>query len=697
MSLSHRPLVLLAALLLVLIAGPGAARANPLDAISDRDTLEALALYPEDVRGSALEASTQAATLVELDKLQRDSQDAFRTLLDPYDQDAQQQLFDLSRYPDLVAEIGTGGPKSRSELEAIASRYPETIREAAVRQGTEHRAVVARMHALLADFDGRFNGLVADLPPAKQEAFRSLLATPELLSLLTGHMQTTVLLGDAYDRDPGGVRAGLADLNLEVARRNAEEAKDWQKSVDSDPQLKSDYQQAARDYQQQTGYSAYQAPTTTVVNVNVNPYPYWFGYPWWYPVTYSYYDPWYWWYPRSVWGGCGYSFGPRVVVWGGPVWRPWFPTFGFTSWYFSYGVHHARYPYLTDRFVSYYDRPVVVDKHVHVDIHKTVVKKFVYDTNVVLPAHHLGAGDRKVRIARYREYGKLAPEIEQARLKVRKQDLARAKGHHVAADFARQERHSEDLAVRDAVRRHVEKNPQDFPELAKTDKKAWSHGEREGGAGGGGGKNGKSGAKQGGAAAAPSLKAPTPTSGGHGGGTSGKGGGSGGGHRAATPSFEPPAGTSGSGGKGGGAKAHSGDKAPSDKTSSRKATPSFEAPSGGGAKKSGGHGGERSGEARSGSQGSPGASKSGGSGGGKKSSHAAPSYSAPPAPRSEAPRTYQAPPSQPSSRPSESSQHGGGGGGGGGKSKSKSKSADDADQSGGGGGGGGGGGHKKHH
>ena len=94
------------------------------------------------------------------------------------------------------------------------------------------------------------------------------------------------------------------------------------------------------------------------MNVNVNPYPYWFGYPWWYPISYTYYDPWYWWYPRRIWGHCGYSYGPRVVFYGGgPYWRPFYPSFHFTSWYFSFGHHHSHYPYLSSRFYDYYDRP----------------------------------------------------------------------------------------------------------------------------------------------------------------------------------------------------------------------------------------------------------------------------------------------------------------------------------------------------
>jgi hypothetical protein len=192
------------------------------------------------------------------------------------------------------------------------------------------------MHALLSDFDHRFDELVEDLPTQKQRAFRTLLGTPELLSLMSEHTDMTVLLGDAYERDPGATRDALSELNLEVARRNAEEADDWKKTVDSDPDLRRDYDSAAADYRRDTGYNAYQGPST-VVNVSVNPYPYWFGYPWWYPVSYTYYDPWYWWYPRPH--ATAATTSARASPSSAARWRPYYPSYHFTSWRF--GRHHT--------------------------------------------------------------------------------------------------------------------------------------------------------------------------------------------------------------------------------------------------------------------------------------------------------------------------------------------------------------------
>ena len=56
--------------------------ANPLDRVDedDQEALEALVVYPEDKREDALEVATEADILVDIQKLQEDSQDTFKDL-----------------------------------------------------------------------------------------------------------------------------------------------------------------------------------------------------------------------------------------------------------------------------------------------------------------------------------------------------------------------------------------------------------------------------------------------------------------------------------------------------------------------------------------------------------------------------------------------------------------------------------------
>jgi len=736
MSLSRVSALLLAALFGLTVPASLAA-ANPLDVVDedDREALDAFALYPEDVREQALLVATEPALLVQLQELQEDSQDDFKDLVGPYSQDDQQDFFELSRYPDLVEAIARGGPKSRGDLERLSADYPEEVRAAAVRQGGERHRVVSRIHGLLADFDNRFARLIEDLPGEQQQAFRGMLRTPELLSLMTEHMDMTVLLGDAFERDPGDVRGALADLNLEVARRNAEEADDWKQKVESDPDLRRDYEAAAVDYQRDTGYSAYQAPARPVVSISINPYPYWVGYPWWYPVAYDYYDPWYWWYPRPYWGHLGYYYGPRVAIYGGPFWRPWYPSFAFTSWYFSFGHHHHRYPYLSDRFYSHYwndwdddwDRRGGRRGRHHHDVHRRVVQKFVYRTDVVMPDNYFRGKNRKDRIERFREYGKVAPSIEKRVKEERRKEFAGKARMRPGRDFDITESGRAAEVGRAEARKLVAKSPKEFPTLSKATTEEWERPRGKGRgkeAAGGGLETGRGGEpkargkdKEKGSAALPGTGGGEADRGSKGRGTQAGDESPAGGGKAkkgrsesgkAAPTFESP-----SQGKGGGGKSKArevqpadespagGGKAKKGRSDSGKAAPSFERPSdeggGGGGNRSrsidrGGDGGRGKSSTRGGG-GEAAPSFEGSKGGSSQRSSSAPEGGSKARSREAEPqrqRSYEAPRAQQPTPRVERSGGGGGGGEGGGRGDGggkKKKSADEEAQEGGGGGG----------
>jgi len=452
-------------LLSLLLPAFGAAAADPLGAIPDEDrpTLEALSLYPEDMRRHVLEAATEAHVLAELGARQERSRASFRDLLDPYDQDIQDDLFQLTRYPALVAEIVEGGPKEVRELDVIAARYPEEIREPARSAREEHWKLVARVHALLAGEQAAFQELVADLPDVKQTAFLALLGTPEVLALLSEHTAMTVLLGDAYEREPDAVIAALDALQVEVAERNAEEARDFAETVAADPELEQEVESSYREYEQETARD---------VNVTVNvvrPYSYWVGVPWWVRADYSYYDPWVHWYPRPYWRHCGYRYGPRFpVVHGAPV-------YGWYGWYFNRPVHHHRYPRLSNHILLHHHRHGYYGDSGHRrgwGVHRGhygrrfgpgrhAVGHFVRNAEREMPAGFLRAGhDRPQRLA---EYGRLHNDLRRAD---RRSGEHRKHGRH-----GKPGKHG-----RQDLDRVVASRPGDFPalaSLAKDEKTRW--------------------------------------------------------------------------------------------------------------------------------------------------------------------------------------------------------------------------------
>ena len=178
------------------------------------------------------------------------------------------------------------------------------------------------------------------------------------------------------------------------------EARVWAQGVDRNPELAGEIAAATTSYQQETGYSAYQPTVVRQTYVQVRPYSYWVGYPWWYDASYVHYAPWYYWYPRVHW-----SFG------------------GFWGWYFHRPIHHHHYPRVTHYAVQYYDRHYAHHYHHgyrhrrhHVRHHQTVahaVHHFRRDAERSMP--HGFLRDDRNRVDRFREYGHLRGDGERER------------------------------------------------------------------------------------------------------------------------------------------------------------------------------------------------------------------------------------------------------------------------------------------
>jgi len=393
---------------------------GPLDE-ADQAAVEALALYDEATARHALQAVTEADVLTDLVYQQERSRERFQQLLSPYPRDLQEQLFEITRYPELIARIVEGGSKSSDELEAIAAPYPEEARAAALAAGSSHWKVVARIDALLRDEASWLEARIAHLPEAKRQAFRALVATPELMALLAENTALAVLLGDAYEREPEVVIAWLADLRRQAQEESAEQAREFARGVEDDPELAVEIEAATSSYQLETGYSAYQPTFVHQTIVQLRPYSWWVGYPWWYEVSFGYYEPWYYWYPRPYWAFGGFRFGPRLLVSFG------LPHGGFWGWYFHRPIHHTYYPRVTHHVVRHYDRYYVYPQHGYSRQRHRVrphypaaqaVTHFRRDAERSMPRGFLQ--DHPTRVDRFREYGRLRSDREPERRAERK-------------------------------------------------------------------------------------------------------------------------------------------------------------------------------------------------------------------------------------------------------------------------------------
>ncbi|MBI1191909.1 MAG: hypothetical protein GC205_01860 [Bacteroidetes bacterium] len=316
---------------------------------TDREALDALVLYPADVRQSILIAGTKPELLVRLDRLQKESQGNFEAALQSLNQQDQEAIWELTRYSGLLETMTRSGSPSAAELQRIAAGYEEALRPSILDQGQRNFNVLVAVQRTQKQAEQGYTDLLAPYSGEVRGAFNQLIGMPEVLEILSSHLNLTVLVSDLYSRDPAGVSAHLDALAIEAAARQKEALADWQAQLESDPQMRTELESAAAMYAEEQGWTddEYTLPpqeSTTRVEVRYvyEPYPYWFGYPYWRPYRS--------WYPYPWWYDWGFYYGPRgsLVVFG-------MPTYTFWGWYYGNPYRHYYYPHLTNGCVAYYN------------------------------------------------------------------------------------------------------------------------------------------------------------------------------------------------------------------------------------------------------------------------------------------------------------------------------------------------------
>ncbi len=313
---------------------------------ADRDALDAIVLYPADVRQAILIAGTRPEILVRIERIQLESQSQFETRLQPLDQKDQEAIWEMTRYPGLLEEISRQSRPSEATLQNLAARYDAAIQPTVIDQGQRNFDIIASVQQMQQETEGAYTGLLNPYPADVQQAYAKLIGMPELLEILTSHLSLAVLVSDLYRQNPAEVNQHLDALAIEAADRQAQALEDWQAQLENDPEMRSELESAAAEFAQEEGWSAdeYSLPPvekTVEIRYVYEPYPYWFGYPRWYPYPN--------WYPYPWWYHWGFYFGPRgsFVVFG-------MPTYTFWGWYYGNPYHHYYYPHLTNGCVTYY-------------------------------------------------------------------------------------------------------------------------------------------------------------------------------------------------------------------------------------------------------------------------------------------------------------------------------------------------------
>ena len=311
----------------------------------NKSAINSIAMYPEGMRTTIFNACQYPEIIVRLSSMQKKTNADFTEMLSPYSKEEQEKIWNLTRYPDLISKLSNGSKKSESEINAITEAYPKDVQEAAILEGTKNYDLLTRIDQSNKKYNTDFEQMLKEYPASATIAFKELLKQPAILAILSDNMHMTIVVGDLYKQHPELVIHNADSINFVLTEKNKLDAADWQKSLETNPTAKLQYEQAAKEYAQENGYQTqqYAIPNQNdLMYYNSYSYNWWFGYPSWYGYSY--------WVPYPYWYDWGFYYGPshRMHYYGMPSAR-------FFNWYWYRNENHYHYSEFSSHCYGYYN------------------------------------------------------------------------------------------------------------------------------------------------------------------------------------------------------------------------------------------------------------------------------------------------------------------------------------------------------
>ncbi|HET6244083.1 MAG: DUF3300 domain-containing protein [Bacteroidetes bacterium] len=356
----------------------------------DKSSIDALSLYPEETRNAILEASLYPEIILKLENIQSQTREKFITLIENLPEEEQLKIYDITRYENLVKSLGDGGRKSESEIVDILKNYPKEIHDEALEMGRKNHRIIKNINELYNTAHESYQNVLRNYPTQTQQAYNHLIQFPEVIEIMSNNMKMTVAVGDLYKREPDWVKTKLDSLNIEAARKNAEETAEWQKKLEENPELLEEYTNAAEEYAEDNGFdqNEYRQERTQVNEViyhHYYSYPFWFGYPHWFPYSY--------WYRWPIWYDWGFFYGH-----GGAIVLTGLPSYYFTYWFFEKPSNHYYRPRVSSTFITHFKNNPRSSTGI-----SDGVATWLKDNREVIPANLLA--DDGNHVERMREFG----------------------------------------------------------------------------------------------------------------------------------------------------------------------------------------------------------------------------------------------------------------------------------------------------
>jgi hypothetical protein len=307
----------------------------------DRTTIEVIASADKNIHADLLLVAQTPDLLGTIEELQQKSQTQFKLIIDPYDRTAQTALYEMARYPDLIAEIVSKGKPSQSLIENIVLKYPQDIQETARKNGLKNFDALVRIEHINVQVDKAFTELLDPYSKKVHESVRVLLNHPEVVSALVNDKSFTKLLGEVYREDPEWVINQINQTAVAISTREKEDLNSYKEQLEKDPTAYNELVNASDKFAKENNeVRSIQNSSAPVVETRIiNCYPYWFGYPYWYSEPF--------WRPRPLYFHTGiYRNTVGIITFYG------LPSALFLQWHTTY--HPRLYRHLSYNYYNFY-------------------------------------------------------------------------------------------------------------------------------------------------------------------------------------------------------------------------------------------------------------------------------------------------------------------------------------------------------
>ncbi len=196
-----------------------------VDSLSQDESqiISAIAPYSSDMRAAILDVAQYPQVLVKLERVQSRTSQSFQDLIASYPREEQEKFYQVTRFPELTNTLTSGNRKSVDEVKTLLKDYPENIQQQILAVYQDHFNDLVKINDIYQTSQATVDKLTAKYPPQVQEDFKKVIETPDVMNLLTDHIDLTVSLGESYKNNPGAVTQQLDDLNKQLTNQDAKD------------------------------------------------------------------------------------------------------------------------------------------------------------------------------------------------------------------------------------------------------------------------------------------------------------------------------------------------------------------------------------------------------------------------------------------------------------------------------------------